>query len=121
MKAPIGHVDFYPNGGAHQPGCTDACFIDCYNMTIIDLLKGGCSHARSLDYFTETIHGITGAANQMVGRLCESWEDFQSGTCCGAPTAVMGQWADSSIPQGKYYLDVYEETPFAMDQAGAGC
>jgi len=121
IKAPIGHVDFYPNGGDHQPGCTDACFIDCYNMTIIDLLKGGCSHARSLQYFTETIHGISGGDNQMVGRLCDSWEELQSGTCCGAPTAVMGQWADSGIPEGKYYLDVNEETPFAMDDAGTGC
>ena len=121
IKAPIGHVDFYPNGGDHQPGCTDACFIDCYNMTIIDLLKGGCSHARSLQYFAETIHGISGGDNLMVGRLCDSWEELQSGTCCGAPTAVMGQWADSGIPEGKYYLDVNEETPFAMDDAGTGC
>ena len=120
IKAPIGHVDFYPNGGDHQPGCTDACFIDCYNMTIIDLLKGGCSHARSLEYFKETIHGVTGAS-QMVGRLCESWDQFQAGDCCGAPTALMGEWADSGIAEGKYYLDVNQESPYAMDSAGTGC
>ena len=94
VQEPIGHVDFYPTGGSHQPGCTDACFIDCYNMTIIDLLKGGCSHERANQYFKESIHGISGSS-QFVGRLCESWEEFKSGRCCQAPQGVMGEWVDS--------------------------
>ena len=44
----------------HQPGCTDICFINCYNFTINDLLKGGCSHGRANDYFQESILGLPG-------------------------------------------------------------
>ncbi|CAG9864882.1 unnamed protein product [Phyllotreta striolata] len=41
--APIGHVDFYPNGGGHQPGCPTREIDD------------NCSHARSTLYFIESL------------------------------------------------------------------
>ena len=91
---PLGHVDFYPGGGDHQPGCTDICFIDCIDYDIIDLLKGACSHNRANKYFEESIHGL-GGSDQFVGRRCDSWENFQAGLCCDNPTALMGAWADN--------------------------
>ncbi|XP_064479480.1 pancreatic triacylglycerol lipase-like [Ornithodoros turicata] len=69
LKEPIGHVDFYPNGGDKQPNCSRA-----------DVL---CEHLRSYDYYLETI--TRAGSCTMVGFVCSDWESFQEGHCteCG--------------------------------------
>ena len=87
-------MDFYPAGGSHQPGCTDICLLGaCLNVTINDLLKGGCSHGRANNYFQESILGLAeGEVDRFVGRQCGGWEGFMAGECCDYPNAVMGEW-----------------------------
>jgi len=122
IKKSIGHVDIYPAGGSHQPGCVEACIIPnimCYNISIEDLIKGGCSHERSVSYYKESI--LTGG-EQFLAWNCPSWEDFEEGKCCGGEQVVMGEWIDGRVKEGKYFMQVNEDSPFAMSQAGnAAC
>nr|CAD7448806.1 unnamed protein product [Timema bartmani] len=71
---PLGHADFYPNGGSPpQPGC------------VLDV-TGVCSHARSFEYFAESI--ITTAGFQ--GEMCANWLTYETGACSGNTRALMG-------------------------------
>lgn len=119
IKKSLGHVDFYPAGGVHQPGCVENCIIPdimCYNISIEDLIKGGCSHSRANEYFQESVLAVEG--NQFLGWNCASWEDFQAGNCLSGVLAVMGEWIDTGVKEGKYFMQVGGESPFAMDQEG---
>ncbi|CAL1528108.1 unnamed protein product [Lymnaea stagnalis] len=53
----IGHVDFYPNGGVHQPGCPPETY-GILSMISFESEKntGACSHGRAVDYFTYSIN-----------------------------------------------------------------
>jgi len=88
----LGHVDFYPNGGEHQPGCS---------LPLVGEVVGACSHVKAADYFANSILGIN-----YIGCPCADWSTFQKG-CCGDCTngAIMGEFADPSVP-GDYYLTI---------------
>jgi len=107
---PLGHVDFYPSGGEHQAGCDKVCVGDhCTGSYIIimDLLKGkldfskinefsfylfkgGCSHQRANDYFSESING----AVDFTAKLCKNNESYLNGECVDATAANMGLYLD---------------------------
>lgn len=58
MIEPIGHVDFYPNGGVTQPGCKQGDFTTgkVTGLSYKQVQKFvGCDHERSYEYFTESI------------------------------------------------------------------
>ncbi|XP_046993986.1 lipase member H-like [Schistocerca americana] len=95
-KDAMGSVDFYPNGGSSQPGCG----IDA---------GGVCSHGRSTEFFAESITTATG----FKAHQCGSWNDYNSGSCDGNPTALMGETVSTSA-SGTYYLATASSSPYAL-------
>lgn len=82
ISEPIGHVDFYPNGGSTQPGCKSGAVGGSDNEMYQHVVKRvGCNHERSYLYFTESIN----PSCPFMGVQCESFEAFQAGNCtaCG--------------------------------------
>lgn len=87
---PLGHADFYPNGGMiPQPHC-------------IDILK--CSHSRSWQYFAKTINN----PRNYLACKCESFKDYLNGVSCD-DEVYMGEEVPNEA-RGVYYLqadDIY--------------
>ncbi|KDR08048.1 pancreatic lipase-related protein 2-like [Zootermopsis nevadensis] len=108
---PIGHVDFYPNGGIEQPGCRKSVMSymakgsGSFYTGIRHML--GCNHIRSYQYFTESINP---RSCYFMGTECGSWEEFQNGSCfdcavgnkCPFQTKL-GLHADSYLRKGADY------------------
>nr|XP_054766048.1 pancreatic lipase-related protein 2-like [Lytechinus pictus] len=89
---PVGHVDFYPNGGDDMPGCPL-------------LREVACDHFRSVYYFEESIRSTDCA---FTAYPCGSWNQYQAGLCtrCGlAGCPEMGYNADQSTATGSFYLE----------------
>ncbi len=64
---PIGHLDFYPNGGIIQPGCASL---------LPGVKQSACSHTRVTDLYIESIK-----SSRLIfkSKLCTSYDDFKSG------------------------------------------
>ncbi|XP_042867932.1 pancreatic lipase-related protein 2-like isoform X2 [Penaeus japonicus] len=79
---PIGHVDFYPNGGALQAGCQGSAHSHIENDQSVAegvLSYIGCNHQRSHEYFTESVSSRC----RFMGVTCDSWEEYLNGSCWG--------------------------------------
>lgn len=78
LYEPIGHLDFYPNGGSNQPGC-DQKFFKRKDGTFISSMYQfiSCSHVRAVDFFIESINPKC----PFTAIACESYEKFLAGEC----------------------------------------
>ncbi|XP_026684576.1 pancreatic triacylglycerol lipase-like [Diaphorina citri] len=81
MGEPIGHLDFYPNGGENQPGCDQGmfAFIHLERGSVVKGLRKylGCDHIRSYEYFTESVN----ARCPFIAVECDTWDNFHAGNC----------------------------------------
>ncbi|XP_071986237.1 pancreatic lipase-related protein 2-like isoform X2 [Engystomops pustulosus] len=75
MISPIGHYDFYPNGGGHMTGCPNKISILSNSKDAFHILA--CNHFRSFLYFTYSVRHPGG----LRGFPCDSYEDFLEVSC----------------------------------------
>jgi len=88
LPEPLGHVDFYPNGGELQTGCKSWCGrIICIKWNLLDMFLGACSHSRANDYYIESINAYK-AREAFLSQECNSWEDFEDGKCTESKLAM---------------------------------
>ncbi|KAJ2948160.1 hypothetical protein O0L34_g9968 [Tuta absoluta] len=99
FKSPLGHIDFYPNGGTRQPGCG-------YDI------RGLCAHNRAHMFFSESIVSVV----PFTAVRCESYDElYYTGTCKGTgETLLMGGFDIHYGKDGVYYLKTNAQSPYAL-------
>ncbi|XP_041662512.1 phospholipase A1 member A isoform X2 [Cheilinus undulatus] len=70
ISIPVGHVDFFLNGGKDQTGCARSRFASMYGYVI-------CDHMRALHVYMSAMNGTC----PLIGIPCFSYEDFLKGNC----------------------------------------
>lgn len=70
ISIPVGHVDFFLNGGKDQTGCARSRFASMYGYVI-------CDHMRALHVYISALN----SSCPMRGVPCSSYEDFLRGHC----------------------------------------
>ncbi|XP_004701324.1 pancreatic lipase-related protein 2 [Echinops telfairi] len=108
MSQKVGHLDFFPNGGEHMPGCQKNIL-----STIVDingLWEGtrdfvACNHLRSYKYYSNSITTPDG----FLGYPCASYDKFQENGCFPCP--------HGGCPQMGHYADQFKGKTSAVGQA----
>lgn len=126
---PMGDVDFYPNGGRVQNGCSNL-FVGAVTDFIwsqnVEDEEGRslCNHRRAYKFFIDSV----APRCQFPAFPCDSYDNFLNGHCfpCskyetnatsnGAKCGNMGYYADRSTGRGQLYLVTREEEPFCAHQ-----
>ena len=115
---PIGHVDFYPNGGRAQRGCQHFLvgglydFIYSYQGNDTSTYRYLCNHRRAYKFFTDSISPKC----YFTSYPCENYDKFQAGECfdCnkGQECGRLGYYSNQAKGRGSLFLLTRDEEPF---------
>ncbi|KAF5273781.1 hypothetical protein FQA39_LY00896 [Lamprigera yunnana] len=115
---PLGHVDFYPNGGRMQKGCSNIFLGAVSDIIWSSNIEGRslCNHRRAYKFFIDSVSPRC----HFPAFPCESYDGFLEGRCfpctdtrnCGN----MGYYADRWNGRGQLYLITRDEEPFCAHQ-----
>ncbi|KAM3962930.1 uncharacterized protein ACR2FA_003031 [Aphomia sociella] len=118
---PLGHVDFYPNGGRVQHGCSNL-FVGAVSDLVLPWAapspegRSLCNHRRAYKFFTDSVSPKC----HFPAFPCTSYDTFLEGRCfpCDSQRRCgnMGYYADRSLGRGQLYLLTREEEPFCAHQ-----
>ncbi|KAK7116823.1 pancreatic lipase-related protein 2-like [Littorina saxatilis] len=110
VKKPCGHVDFFPNGGWDQPGCSPS-LIDLSDFSSVMSITEtvACSHSRAIAYFNASIN-----EHDFEGHPCSGLEDYLDGYCerCGTSGCNHMGYAASPLKPGSFFLHTDSLYPF---------
>uniref|UniRef100_A0A8C9RQA3 Lipase, member Ia n=1 Tax=Scleropages formosus TaxID=113540 RepID=A0A8C9RQA3_SCLFO len=99
FRKPLGHIDFYPNGGADQPGCPSTIFSGK------EYFK--CDHQRSVFLFLNSMN----ATCNITTYPCASYDDFLDAKCLSCP-----EFTPSGCPAFGYYTSEWKDTLLRLGQ-----
>lgn len=109
---PIGHVDFYPNGGTGMPGCTskkreNSIFISKFTELFTASL---CDHAIAANYFAETVN-----SDRLWGRRCSNMAAMNANDCNLEGASMGGEPSQyRNNLRGIYRMPTNAQTPFGQ-------
>ncbi|XP_076162425.1 uncharacterized protein LOC143144182 isoform X2 [Ptiloglossa arizonensis] len=119
---PMGDVDFYPNGGRMQTGCSNLFLGAVSDIIWSSAVEGRslCNHRRAYKLFTDSVSPKC----RFPAFPCErGYDGLLRGDCfpCGVkgmgrPCGDMGYYSDESPARGQLYLLTREEEPFCAHQ-----
>lgn len=76
ISIPVGHVDFFLNGGKDQTGCARSRFASIFiSFPVYGYVI--CDHMRALHVYMSALNGSC----SLTGIPCDSYEDFLKGQC----------------------------------------
>ncbi|XP_045764162.1 pancreatic lipase-related protein 2-like [Maniola jurtina] len=96
ISEPIGHIDFFPNGGSTQPGCKRGGQEDDMYRKVVQFVS--CDHERSYELFTESVAPTC----PFMAIQCKSYEAFLEGNCTTCDSKHL------CIPMGLHSHTVYK-------------
>ncbi|XP_063931192.1 phospholipase A1 member A-like [Zophobas morio] len=102
IAQPMGHIDFYPNGGRWQPGCPDIYDIWQVGESLV------CNHARAYYFFAESIRN----KHAFKSKRCNSVEEALYGRCHEETEVYMGQ--AETYKSGLYYIRTRAQPPYSL-------
>ncbi|KAI4892302.1 hypothetical protein NFI96_006563 [Prochilodus magdalenae] len=99
FRKPLGHIDFYANGGADQPGCPKTIFSGSKYFK--------CDHQRSVFLYLDTLN----KTSSITAYPCSNYSDFLDGKCVNC-----SQFGSAGCPLFGYDVIAWKDPLVKMGQ-----